>query len=203
MSCLPVLPVVSIFRLKKPGGDTLNLRLLHFNDWTIYTNYFGKKHVLSDGVWVTRCPHPFLMVTASLRPIRGLCVSPVPPATSSSTCEMSVFNTCQPETTSQSHSAWLVRFIEHLYFLYIILKILWATLPVSFIFLYLKKPKEERCQYPSHNMWRIVSSLCARMQRSMSDALYVTKCWYLIGQLRLTLSEYIVIYSVCLPILYH
>lgn len=157
---------------------------------------------MNDVVLVTRCPHPLLMVTASLRPIRGLCVSPVPPATSSSTCEMSVFNTCQPETTSQIHSAWLVRFIEHLYFLYIILKILWAKLPVSFIFLFLKTPKEECCQYPSHNMSRIVSSLCARMQRSMSDALYVTKYWSHIRQLKLTLSKFIVIYSVRLHILY-
>lgn len=64
-----------------------------------------------------RC-HLLPMLTASLRPIRGLCVLPVLPATSSSTSEMSVFSICQPKTTSQRLSPCMVRFNELFYFLY-------------------------------------------------------------------------------------
>lgn len=44
----------------------------------------------------------------------------------------------------------------------------------TFLFL-LKNPEEELCQFPSQHMLRVVSLLCARIHRSMSDALYVTK----------------------------
>ena len=73
-------------------------------------------------VLTNRCPPRTLMVTAGSRPISGSCVLPALPATSSSTSEMSVFSTCQPKTTSQSHLPWLVMSTELCPPLYIVIK---------------------------------------------------------------------------------
>lgn len=87
------------FQTKEAWRTHLESKVVACSLLCIINHFRKKQHDLCDVV-PPRCLHLPLMVTASHRDISALCVLPALLATSSSTCGMNVYSTCQPETIS-------------------------------------------------------------------------------------------------------